>query len=494
MRSIVLVAAPLLLSIGCRPAFEGELNSQDLLDGSELLIIAPADTIDGFEELVAWKRARGFSTRLESMEDIDASESGEDLEARIRARIVRAWEEEGTRWVLLGADAPLLPVRRVDTWVDVEFEGAYYEDVIATDLYYADLDGEWDGDGDGAYGEPGDGMDLFPDIAIGRIPARSAAQVEDYTDKVFLYERWPQTDYQQTGLLLGEYAGQMSGLEFYSSTALESWIVPLFPGDFELTLLYEAWEDHEGAIDNTRANQTAAFESGHNLILNFGHGVASYIGNLSLNDLWNLEPSGRPAIFATTECSGCDFENEYVNHSACEAYVLGEGGGAAYLGNTHVGIGFPSLSNFYIAFFEDIFEDDEQLTLGERIQGILNSYTTAEALAEEGHPDRWSNLVMVLMGDPTIVPWRTTPVEPEVSKVQWYRHDDGKVGCYEISVDGEPVQGATAAWTRGEKIHVVGRSGKDGRACLLVPEDAPAKADLTVSGPDLLPVERNQRL
>ena len=494
MRPRLSLAVPLMASLACRPAFEGELTSVDSLGGVELLIIAPAETIGGFEDFVAWKRALGISTQLEAMEDIDASESGEDLTARIRARIQRAVADEGTRWVLLGADAPLLPVRKVYTWVDVDFEGAYYEDSIATELYYADLDGDWDGDGDGAYAEPGDGMDLLPEVAIGRIPARSAEQVQDYTDKLFLYERWPQTDYQQTGLLLGEWAGEASGLEFYSSTALESWIAPLFPDDFEITKLYEAYQNHEGAIDNTKSTQTDAFETGHNLVLNFGHGVASYIGNLSLSDLWNLEASGRPAILATTECSGCDFENEYVDHSACEAYVLASGGGVAYLGNTHVGIGFPSLLNFYVAFYEELFEDAAQLSLGERIQAIQASYTTPEALAEEGHPDRWSALVMVLMGDPTMVPWRATPSAPEVADVSWYRHTDGPVGCYEVTLDGRPVQGATVTWTQGDTLQVVAVTGPQGQACLQVPEDAPRKATLTVSGPDLLPVERSQKL
>jgi hypothetical protein len=494
MRPSLLLAAPLLLSLACRPPFEGAITSEDKLDGAELLIIAPSETIDGFADFVDWKRARGLATRLELVEDIDATESGEDLAARIRARIQRGVDEEGVRWVLLGADAPLVPVRRVYTWVEVDFEGAYYEDSIASDLYYADLDHSWDGDGDGAYAEPGDGMDLLPEVAIGRIPARSAEQVEDYVDKLFLYERWPEPDYQQTGLLLGEWAGQASGLDFYSSTALESWIVPLFPAGFELTRLYEAWENHEGALDNTISTQTEAFESGHNLVLNFGHGVASYIGNLSLSNLWNLQPSGRPAILATTECSGCDFENEYVDHSACEAYVLAAGGGVAYLGNTHVGIGFPSLLNFFMLFYEEIFEDGEQLSLGERIQMVQRAYTTPEALAEEGHPDRWSALVMVLMGDPTLVPWRATPRSPELSKVRWYSHTDGPVACYEISLDGRPVQGATVTLTRSGQLQIVAISDEAGEACLQLPRDRPGKASLTVSGPDLLPVETTQRL
>jgi hypothetical protein len=144
--------------------------------------------------------------------------------------------------------------------------------------------------------------------------------------------------------------------------------------------------------------------------------------------------------------------------------------------------------------YEDIFEDEEQLSLGERIRDTQIAYTTPEALAEEGHPDRWSALVMVLMGDPTIVPWRTTPLEPELSKVQWYRHADGPVACYEVSLDGQPVLGARVTLTKSERLQVVATTDASGEACLLLPPDRPGKATLTVSGPDLLPVERTEKL
>ncbi len=271
-------------------------------------------------------------------------------------------------------------------------------------------------------------------------------------------------------------------------------IAPLFPDEFEVTRLYEDYESHDGAIPNDRSNQTDVFQDGRNLILNFGHGVQSYIGNLSLQNLWDLEDNDRPGIFTTAECSGCEIENEYVNHSACEAYVLSDGGGVAYLGNTHIGIGFPSLLEFYMVFFEEIFEDEASLSIGERIQASHLGYTTADDLAEEGSPDRWTSLVMVLMGDPTIIPWRVTPREPEVSKVDWYRQDDAAVGCYTVQVGGEPVQGAVVSWYKSDSTLRVATTDARGEACLQVPDDAPGKVLLTVTGPDLLPVEKTQRL
>ncbi len=496
MRSPVLPACALLLvaASGCRPEYDGQVASEDLLERSDLLVIAPDETYDGFEEFVEWKRCRGIPTTLVSLDEIDDEEEGEDQAARIRSRIQRGWESEGTRWVVLGADAGLLPVRRVDTFVDVSFEGAYYEDSVVSDLYYSDLDGDWDGDGDGDYGEVGDGMDLLPDLAIARIPAHRADQVVDYTEKVYLYERWPETDYQQTAMLMGEWAGEASGLTVYSSSALESMLLPLFPDEFDVTRMYEAYEDYEGSVPNTRDNQFDYFSAGQNLILNFGHGLSSYIGKLGLSQIWDLENFDRPSIFATTECSGCDFDNEYVDYSACEAFVLAQGGGVAYLGNTHVGIGFPSLTNFYVLFYETLFEDQEQLTLGERMAATLREYSTPEQLEDEGGPDRWTNLVMVLMGDPTIVPWRSIPVEPDVQRVDWYRQEGSKVGCYTVELDGEPVQGAAVTWYKAGQLLRSATTGAQGQACLAVPKDAPKKVLLTVTGPDLLPVEKDQRL
>ncbi len=203
MRKSVLVQLSLSIVAlsACRPVYEGEVASEELIDAAELLVIAPEETFDAYADLVDWKRMRGIPTRIEALEEIDANKSGEDLAAAVRERIRLAWQEEGTRWVLLGADAPLIPIRRVDAWVAVDFEGAYYEGTVQSDLYYADLDGDWDGDGDGNFGEPGDGMDLLADVALGRIPARNASQVDSYTEKLFEYERWPLTDYEQTGLL-----------------------------------------------------------------------------------------------------------------------------------------------------------------------------------------------------------------------------------------------------------------------------------------------------
>jgi hypothetical protein len=491
MRSLPLFA---LFGLGCHPWLDIDPARRDLLGAADLLIVAPAETIDGFDDLVDWKRRRGIATRVEALEDIDATETGPDTPARLRARLQRAWAEEGTRWVLLGADAPLLPTRYIDTWVDVHFEGTYYEGPVASDLYYADLDGDWDADGDGLWGEPGDGMDLLPDLAVGRIPARDVDEVRAYTEKLLQYERHPVNDYQQTMLLMGEWAGEASGVVVYSSVALEQFILPLIPEGYQVTRMYEDYQSYEGAVPNTAQGQIDAFTAGQNYILDFGHGQPAALVNLDLSDIWALPATTRPAIFATTECSGCEFENPQYPHVACEAFVLAPGGGVAYLGNTHVGIGFPSLTDYFVEFFDALFNDGMALSLGERVAEAERVYSTPLALASEGDPDRWASLVLDLMGDPSLVPWRFTPVEPQVSDLRWYRSGGGRAGCVTVERDGAPVEGATMSWLHGRALHLAATTGADGRACIAVPEEAPDRVKVTITGPDLVPVGWQQKL
>ena len=465
---------PLLFAlIACQEP--GVIDAIDRTGDTELVVFAPAELAEAWRPFVAWKIARGLPTELVLLKDID--EEGVDDAARIKARIARD-ASEGVHTFILGADAPLLPARTITTWLNPDYEGSGQPEDMASDLYFADLD-DWDADGDGRWATPADGMDLLPDVVVARVPARSADEVADFTAKVMAFERWPLPDYQDRALLLGEWAGTFGGLEVYSSSALDSLIMPLFPGDFEVTRLYELYEDYDGALPNDADHQLSAFDAGQSIALNFGHGDEHHLSNLRLADLWDLDNADRPMILATTECTGCPFADDAPEHAACEAFVLAEGGGVAYLGNTDLGMGFPSLTAFYLRFFEDLYGDDQPgLSLGERVTRTQAAYTTAEALAEEGHPDRWTAFTMVLMGDPTVVPWQGLPRAVEVDQVH-----GGGTRCFTAR---GPVEGATMALLAEDGTLQVGTTDVDGQVCF---DDAHGSWTFTLTGAGVLPVE-----
>src|SRR4029078_2129143 len=83
---------------------------------------------------------------------------------------------------------------------------------IPTDLYYSDLDGNWNADGDSLFGEgfadsvtaPGDKLNLIPDVYVGRAPVTNVAQATTFVDKTLMYSRTPVGDYEDRALFAAE--------------------------------------------------------------------------------------------------------------------------------------------------------------------------------------------------------------------------------------------------------------------------------------------------
>src|SRR4029079_14709140 len=88
----------------------------------------------------------------------------------------------GARFVLLDGDEPLIPIRRIV----VGLNGT--DHLLATDQYYACLNGSWDGDHDGLWGEwrdsdpadVSDDVNFVPQLAGGRAPVLTAGEARAF--------------------------------------------------------------------------------------------------------------------------------------------------------------------------------------------------------------------------------------------------------------------------------------------------------------------------
>ncbi|WP_347246424.1 C25 family cysteine peptidase, partial [Thermogutta sp.] len=154
-----------------------------LVDPSEYVVITNAALAREFEPLVQEKIARGLTARLVTTEWIAENYRGTengDLADRIREFLSDAYFNHGTRWVLLGGDAEIVPTRGVYAAV-----GNTLETALPTDMYYACLDGPWNRDGDNLWGEPTDGLnggdiDLVPELYVGRAPVSSVTEARNF--------------------------------------------------------------------------------------------------------------------------------------------------------------------------------------------------------------------------------------------------------------------------------------------------------------------------
>ncbi|MBT7161553.1 MAG: hypothetical protein HN904_02175, partial [Victivallales bacterium] len=162
-----------------------------------LIITEGAALVTAFEALGAHRAtSQGLTYEVKTVTDIAAAYSrtrpdgGADDQTAIRRCIQDYVANHDTAYVVLGGDNTVVPDR--DTYVYVQDDIA--DGTIPTDLYYAGIDDgthddAWDQDADGTYGELDSAEgDLVPDVMLGRIPIRAAADATAYIAKLQGYE------------------------------------------------------------------------------------------------------------------------------------------------------------------------------------------------------------------------------------------------------------------------------------------------------------------
>jgi len=165
------------------------------------LIIVPVSWVDAIYPLAEWKTIKGIPAYIATVEYIDTYYGGGDLAWKIREFIRYAYSRWRVQYVLLAGDVGYIPTRYIynpDTDEGGFFEGTYKP----TDWYFAGLDGTWDDDGDGIYGESSrhsirDEMDWDPEVAVGRLPANSFSELQTMVNKILNYERNPSLEDQE---------------------------------------------------------------------------------------------------------------------------------------------------------------------------------------------------------------------------------------------------------------------------------------------------------
>ena len=141
-----------------------------------------------FQDLADYRTSKGIKTTIITVEDIYASYPGVDNSEKIRNFIISAYNNWGIEYVLLGGDADRGNVGGESGDLIVPTRLLYCDDYIASDLYYACLDGDYNNDGDGKWGEPNDGpgggdVDMVAEVYVGRAPVDSDAELSNFVRK-----------------------------------------------------------------------------------------------------------------------------------------------------------------------------------------------------------------------------------------------------------------------------------------------------------------------
>jgi hypothetical protein len=164
------------------------------LDTYKYVIITSSDLVSAFEPLKNQKISKLGSAEIFTVSGITSTYSGVDTQEKIRNFIKDYYNNHGTEWVLLGGDVEIVPHRGCYGKV-YSTSGWVIDENIPCDLYYSDLDGSWNADGDSIWGEVEDNVDLLWDVAVGRAPVNTATEATNFVNKALTYEQNPPLGY-----------------------------------------------------------------------------------------------------------------------------------------------------------------------------------------------------------------------------------------------------------------------------------------------------------
>jgi hypothetical protein len=183
-----------------------------------------------WESLMDFHGAEGLSCTLVTAEDIDACTDYQgaspfnDKQAHIREFCKDAYEDWGTSYILIGADGEnsYIPARDMDS---------EYENDIDADIYWSNLDNNFNANSNSNWGEEGDlGFDLYSELFLGRLTCDEPQDVSNWMTKSFYYAQSTDYDYlDNAAFMTGTLGWQAQGDDFIDFGAIKGtsdWLGP----------------------------------------------------------------------------------------------------------------------------------------------------------------------------------------------------------------------------------------------------------------------------
>ena len=276
------------------------------MQGADLLIITRRELTDSVQELKAFREKQGISVKVVDVDDIyDEFGFGQKTPQAIKDFIGLAktsWKRPA-RYVLFFGDASLDPKNYLEL-------GGF--DLIPTRLidtgFMETSSDDWLAD------FTGDGI---ADIAVGRLPARTANEAQVVIRKIISYE---QSAPLEEALLVSD---QNDGFDFENANAR---LIPLMPSGARVTHVKRGQLGDQGA----REALIDAINRGQRIVNYAGHGSANVWrgGLLSSNEALQLENREHLTVFVVMSCLNGYFQDA-GSDSLAEALLKSSGGAVA---------------------------------------------------------------------------------------------------------------------------------------------------------------------
>ena len=375
-----------------------------------------------FTDLVHWKNSKGVASTIVAVEDIYATYPGADEQEKIRGFIRDAYLHNGITYVLLGGDSDgstsggegwnnIVPARGLWAW---DYETTPPR--IPSDLYYACLDGNYDYNGNGIYGEPDDGpdggeVDLMAEVYVGRAPVDSYAELSNFVRKTIAYESTASDPYLQEVLMVGEYLG-FGGVSDWGGNCLDEikdgsgasgYDTAGFPDDYQKSTLY----DRDRVWD--RSELVALIDGNVHTINHLGHANVGSAMKMSVEDAGRLK-NDRYFFGYSQGCYAGSFDNRdpdsvySPNDCILEHFVTEPHGAFAFVGNSRFGWGRRETTDgpsqrYHRQFWDAVFGEGIR-NIGRALQDAKEENVGSIDRTTDGNVMRFCFYEINLLGDP----------------------------------------------------------------------------------------------
>ncbi|MBF0593560.1 MAG: hypothetical protein HQL22_01185 [Candidatus Omnitrophica bacterium] len=371
----------------------------------------------------------------------DMQYPGPDKQARIRNFIIDAYNTWGTRYVLLGGDNNIIPARLLNAQIAGDSDTVKAEYMIASDVYYACLDGSYNDNGNGDYGEPTDGpgggeVNLWSRVYVGRSLVSTTDEVKNFVNKTLAYE--DSTDKSLSkNYMIGEYLdfGPDKRADAYMEEIRLGKTVPTgtlldFSTQGFMTNPDRAVDTSTAYIPNNSSDLNVIMNpdvfnlmnTGVHLINHLGHCQNDQCLTLYKNEVDTLTnknyfiinsqgcypgsfDGGLPTTYVDGQEKKDRIRKSVGNNFDCVVrhYTIQKGGAVAFIGNTRYGWGSRSntlgTSQYFQRQFWHAYFANSIAQLGKMNQASKEAninYMNATA----GH--RWVYFTVTLFGDPAL--------------------------------------------------------------------------------------------
>ena len=389
------------LRIFFTPSFKVQAKSEAVYD---YLIICDAKYDTAFERLKQWKTRRGFKTRIITTDSIFNASSGIDSAEKLRNFIVQEYNASSFKYLLLGGDRATIPVRRMFA---MDCNADYYpdEDSIPADIYYSNLEGTFDFDNDGIYGEIEDSCDMTSEVLLGRIlfdtiyygPSPIITRIIDY-------EQTKETEHLNRGMFMGMILWNPPFTP--GGEAKEMIFNDIIPSAYHIKKFYEHW-GHSGKLDILDS-----MDMGYGIVNHNGHGSfkgiwVDTLTSLSRGDMTGLTNYSKTGLFYSIGCwvGAFDRDNTTYNlHSITQNMQDSPTGGfISIITNSRYGWGAPGYPGYGVSdmldyrFFTFLFNDEckEPAYLLNKLKNEIS------VLSEDENLYRWHMYELNYFGDPS---------------------------------------------------------------------------------------------